>query len=608
MEIHQSDLARADVLDLLAIASDMDPSSISRLLTKFCNLNSKVRFASLWRLNKRSGTISICARSESDYLPQLGKNNEYIQEFLCPVTCASVSEIIGTEEFSSGMRKDHSIRTSKRFGVFHPEDVVQEFKLDHYVVLPIEALHAPSLEKGDELPRFFCLFYCPLGVEGSEVAAIDLDLIGRCIGKMIYNQFNEKRWKKVESFTGFLSSHHNPESTEFLAQLQELVPCEAVFELTYYRGALNISCAKRNSFSIGRNGAERFWQSNLPNGASLLDASSLALFGNKQVKNVIAYQTQNHEKSNRVIILYCNKISPCPFRKTGKRTFQDDFGFDDVMLADAIGDHIHAFTLTREERKRRDDITRIIAHETKQPLIDIMNSVAKHRYIPGRFGLDMTLERITDSIELALLLADINTEPSDERNIRAMMQRSTSVIVEPELKRLKKLLRFLCDDSGFKNDNIDIQIGAGCDQIAIAQPLLATIFLNTVSNSIKYSMRDFENSWCSVVISFVSEENPIWLQNDVPRKNRRPGLLITTTDNGVGVPREKTEEVFEKEARLQHMYSVPGLGLGLYHLKRVVEALDGQVWMKSLSGAEQRLFGYSTRIFTLLPRNVVRAL
>lgn len=603
MNAPKSELKRKDILDLLDLASDMSDQAIASILTKFCELNSRVRFASLWKLNHRSNSIAIYSRSRSDYAPQLGRNNEFIQEFLCSTSCTSVNAIVGTAEFREGKRQNFSIRRSKNYGIFHPEEVIKQYDLDEFIALPIDATHAPE---SSEVPRFFCLFYCPKNGSAADVADVDLDIVRRCLGKMIYNQFNESRWRKVERFTAFLSQHHDPESSDFLDQLRSLVPCEAVFEISYSKGQIQINGSPKNRFHISGKYAERVWKLELNNGANLLDQDRITPTKGCLVRTAIAYQTKNHEQSNRVIILYCNRITSCPLRTTGLEEFVDDFGFDDEMLVDAIGEHIRAFTLTKEERKRRDDVTRIIAHEIKQPLIDIRNSLAKFQYSPEKFGLRLTLDRMQSSVDLALLLAEINTELSDQRVLRLTVRRAASVRTKDLLTQMRLLMRGLCEDVGFKNDNIQVEIGQGCENLAIARSLLATIFLNTVSNSIKYSNRDFENAWCSFKMMFVTRSDPIWDQNKVSSKFRRNGLMMTTTDNGVGVPSNELERVFEKETRIRNPYAVSGLGLGLYHLRRTVESLDGRVWMASNDADSQKVLGFSTRIYTLLPESIAR--
>ena len=601
-EVH-SDLNRADILELLDIASGVQNDSLERLLTKFCKFNDSVRFASLWRVNIRSGTISIYARSQSDYRPQLGRNGENIQEFLCPLSCESVSEIINSDAFLDWKRRNISIRESGKYGIFHPKDIVEYYNLDKFVVVPIKADHSPR--KDYQRPRFFCLLYCPLEIEASSVADLDIEILQSCIGNMIYNRFNELRWSMIQNFTEFLSTHHDPDTSRFLNKLQECIPCDAVFQISRSFDGIILNRSTEADISLSKSFARELWDHLVTGGASLVTGRLGTMLRSANIYSALSYQTLNHDDINRVQIVFCNKISKSPLRTTGAKTFRDHFGFDDELLVEAVGEHVRAFTDTLAERRRRDNVTRIIAHEIKQPLIDIRNSLARFRYNARHFGLDLTMERIEDATDLAILLAEMNTDFTPEKIVKAARDKSSFYMVITQLSKMKKSLRGLCEDFNFKNDSINFTVQGLYRNMRMSRSLLATIFINTVSNSIKYSLGDFDDSWCSIKIFVVNESDMIWDQLEVPRRLRERGLLVTTTDNGRGIPQGKEEEVFQKERRLDHPEYVPGLGLGLFHLRSVVEAIGGSVWLVSPNSRVRSDKGYSTRVFTLLPEALV---
>lgn len=602
MPTQRINLERPDVLALLDIASGMQENAISRLLTKFCNASPHVRFASVWRVNQRAQTISIYARSESDYQPQLGPNNEMLQEFLCSATCSAVDRIIQAPEFKSGHRANYSIRSSNIYGIFHPKGVVEQYDLDHFVALPIQASHAPLINSPHELPRFFCLFYCNKETNAEFVDDIDLEIVRQCLGNMIYNRFNENRWQTISHFTRYLADHADPEQPDLLSELKRRVPCENVFEITSARGSVAVAGARDNPKTLSHKSATTLWNKNRSDGASLLSRDEVAELGASWIQSAIVYEIFNHEASNRATILFCNRRSSCPLKNSGREFFTDDFGFDDVDLASAVGAHVRAFTVTRAERKRRDDVTRIIAHEIKQPLIDIRNSLSKFEHYPGQFGLKLTLARVKDSTNLAILLAEMNTELSDPRMAKAAVSRANHIEVYSQLEQMKLSMRGQCEDFDFSNDAISLDVSRDCRQLTIPRALLATIFINTVSNSIKYSSRKFEKSWCSFRVFFAEQNDPIWDQALIPQRQRRPGIMFTTTDNGIGVPKNRISEVFEKEIRLPSAMAVPGLGLGLYHLRRTIESLDGRVWL-SVGESDST---YSTRVLAILPGSLAR--
>ena len=60
----------------------------------------------------------------------------------------------------------------------------------------------------------------------------------------------------------------------------------------------------------------------------------------------------------------------------------------------------------------------------------------------------------------------------------------------------------------------------------------------------------------------------------------RERMFTTITDQGPGIPDDDRERIFEKFTRLDgHGRPAPGVGLGLYIVRRSVEAMGGTVWV-----------------------------
>ena len=57
---------------------------------------------------------------------------------------------------------------------------------------------------------------------------------------------------------------------------------------------------------------------------------------------------------------------------------------------------------------------------------------------------------------------------------------------------------------------------------------------------------------------------------------------IVVADEGLGIPQEKQKHIFEKFFRVDASNTaLPGFGLGLYLVRRIVEAHGGQIWVES---------------------------
>ena len=60
-------------------------------------------------------------------------------------------------------------------------------------------------------------------------------------------------------------------------------------------------------------------------------------------------------------------------------------------------------------------------------------------------------------------------------------------------------------------------------------------------------------------------------------------VQVDVKDNGVGIPLEDQNRVFERFYRGEHplVLATPGTGLGLSIVKQIVEMHKGRIWMKS---------------------------
>jgi chemotaxis family two-component system sensor kinase Cph1 len=112
----------------------------------------------------------------------------------------------------------------------------------------------------------------------------------------------------------------------------------------------------------------------------------------------------------------------------------------------------------------------------------------------------------------------------------------------------------------------------------VAQPaLISRIFQNLIENAIK----------------FRSERPPLIEIKAIKRKDVD---VISVSDNGVGIPREFAQRIFEPFQRIcTNNNGSRGTGLGLASVRRIVERNGGRVWVESEPG------GGSTFFFTLQP-------
>jgi signal transduction histidine kinase len=118
------------------------------------------------------------------------------------------------------------------------------------------------------------------------------------------------------------------------------------------------------------------------------------------------------------------------------------------------------------------------------------------------------------------------------------------------------------------NNGVEIKESLSCGEIVIQADILyfTTLINNLLSNAVKYC----------------DKEPVINISSATDNKT----INITITDNGIGIGKEHLGQIFEKFYRVPqgNIHKVKGLGLGLYYVKCIARAHDGDVTVTSRPG------------------------
>ncbi|MDL2239121.1 HAMP domain-containing histidine kinase [Bacteroidales bacterium OttesenSCG-928-K03] len=118
----------------------------------------------------------------------------------------------------------------------------------------------------------------------------------------------------------------------------------------------------------------------------------------------------------------------------------------------------------------------------------------------------------------------------------------------------------------FINKNVKIEIDSSKinnNKIVASSMLLRQIFVNMFNNAITYCEKD-----PIIKVSLISLDK---------------GLEIYIEDNGIGIPDEDKEHIFEDFYRITKFSTVNGSGLGLYIAREFVNIMQGSLKLKSSS-------------------------
>jgi PAS domain S-box-containing protein len=201
------------------------------------------------------------------------------------------------------------------------------------------------------------------------------------------------------------------------------------------------------------------------------------------------------------------------------------------------------------------------SHEFRTPLSTILSSatlVSKYPLTEENDKRERHVKKIKDSVNhLNGLLEDFLSLGKLEEGKVTVIISSFAVkefiddIIE-EMKAIqKKGQQIICTYSGEENFTTD-------------KRLLKNILINLFSNALKFS----------------PENGSVWVNTE----NVNLNLSFEIKDEGVGIPEEDQEHLFATFFRGKNVINIEGTGLGLPIVKRYLDLLNGQIFLKSKLG------------------------
>ena len=214
----------------------------------------------------------------------------------------------------------------------------------------------------------------------------------------------------------------------------------------------------------------------------------------------------------------------------------------------------------REERLRV--FNRVISHEIKNRVgailgaSTVLNELAEIPS-PKRAELEEIVLRnareMRNTVENVLILSRADgDDPRQHRNVKL------AEAVGEAVRQVREAAQ------GAK---IDVRVRPGMPDIEVSAAVIELCVKNYLSNAIKYA--DPEKPQRFVEISGAEEQT-----DDGERR-----VVVRVRDNGIGVPPDKRDKLFERFFRAHEgMSSIEGTGLGLNIVREAAESLGGRAW------------------------------
>jgi two-component system CheB/CheR fusion protein len=212
----------------------------------------------------------------------------------------------------------------------------------------------------------------------------------------------------------------------------------------------------------------------------------------------------------------------------------------------------------READRRKTEFLATLAHELRNPLAPIQNSleILKHAASDpavSRQSCEAIERQLGQLVRLVDDLLDVGRITSDRLQLRrgrielgAVIQQAVETC-RPAMARRRQTIQL-----GFPDSPVSLD----ADAVRLTQ-----VFANLLDNACKYT--------------------PIGGTIAVRARQVDETVVISITDSGAGIPPEQLETIFEMFAQLDTSPERSGLGIGLTLVRRLVELHEGSVHARS---------------------------
>lgn len=228
----------------------------------------------------------------------------------------------------------------------------------------------------------------------------------------------------------------------------------------------------------------------------------------------------------------------------------------------ALNHMIHSQNLQLDENSRKiSRIMKMVAHDLRNPISGIMSATSVMAFDKDRSEDDRELLEIVEmSSRHSIKLIDEIMDADFYQNLQGMEKEDTDL--PAFLRQCVHLLHFIAHEKGQ-----EIHLETQNHVIArINRDKMWRVINNLVDNAIKFSPRN-----TTIHLGITQQEDIV---------------VITVQDQGIGIPPELGDEIFEMFTRAKR----PGtsgekpFGLGLSISRQIVEAHGGKIWFESQPG------------------------
>jgi two-component system sensor histidine kinase KdpD len=209
--------------------------------------------------------------------------------------------------------------------------------------------------------------------------------------------------------------------------------------------------------------------------------------------------------------------------------------------------------VSMESERLRNSVLNAVSHDLNTPLTSIVSAVdlLKQKISTD----DKNYEYVVMLYEQSLRMKNLVTNLLDMARLHSgvvklnMQWQLLEEVIGTSLRTMKLSLA---------NHSVVIDLPKDLPLLEFDAVLIDRVLCNLLDNSVKYSPVGNK-----IIISAIKHPTEIW---------------ISVTDEGIGLPDNLENQIFEKFTRGEKESSMSGVGLGLSICKAIVEAHHGKIW------------------------------
>jgi two-component system phosphate regulon sensor histidine kinase PhoR len=238
---------------------------------------------------------------------------------------------------------------------------------------------------------------------------------------------------------------------------------------------------------------------------------------------------------------------------------------------------IRDITEQRQVEQMKEEFLGILSHEMRSPLTVISGyaQMLRRKLARQQMGDELSyVDLIKEhALRMSAMVGDLVESSRLESGVHALTKQPTNLgqVVEQVAARISAEHRY--DKTP---PNIEVSVEPGLPELEVDQRRIDQVITNLLSNAIRYSP---ERGLISVSVSRGCEAGAARRKARRTTKAQPLRNCVRVTDQGIGIPDDEKQLVFERAFRGQqaNTVSVQGLGLGLYICKLAIDAHGGEI-------------------------------